>query len=188
MQFFGVFSTERDTNNQDVQWYGLGMGLFSEGCRACIEVTRFMGEAGLHGCCWEAVYNFAYCGLVVGIQPLNCQNLDFCPTSNVNQVSNILWMGEIHSHQSQTLVETRNDQFFLVVHQTTFPRQTHLIIESVCLFQASGLLVFTGKSYMPEDWLILKQVLQTAFGHSAFERFFCSKPCQAPFHVAQLLW
>ena len=30
--------------------------------------------------------HFAYCGFVVEIQPLNCQNLNCCSPSNVNQV------------------------------------------------------------------------------------------------------
>ena len=29
-----------------------------------------------HGCCWETFYIFAYCGLVVEIQPLNCYVLN----------------------------------------------------------------------------------------------------------------
>ena len=36
--------------------------------------------------CWETFYICAYCGLVVEIQPLNCENLSFCSPSNVNQV------------------------------------------------------------------------------------------------------
>ena len=36
-----------------------------------------------HGCCWETLYIFAYCGLV-GNPPLTAKH-DFCSPSNVNQ-------------------------------------------------------------------------------------------------------
>ena len=32
-----------------------------------------------HGCCWETFYILAYCGLVVGIQPLHCCFFVFAP-------------------------------------------------------------------------------------------------------------
>ena len=33
---------------------------------------RFGSKPPIHGCCWDTFYIFAYCGLVVELQPLNC--------------------------------------------------------------------------------------------------------------------
>ena len=38
-----------------------------------------------HGCCWETLYMFAYCGVVVEI-PTELLKLFFCSPFNVNQV------------------------------------------------------------------------------------------------------
>ena len=46
-----------------------------------------IGATFTGGCRWETFHIFAYCGLVVEIQPLNCYKFEnCCSPSNVNQV------------------------------------------------------------------------------------------------------
>ena len=40
-----------------------------------VVVTIFVAKNNSHGCRWEIFGMFAYCGLVVEIQPLDCHNL-----------------------------------------------------------------------------------------------------------------
>ena len=67
-----------------------------------------------HGCRWETFYIFAYCGLVVEIQPLSCPNFFFSSPSTVNQVSVFssvcsFWSGVLGRRPSTTSTKKNRD-------------------------------------------------------------------------------
>ena len=70
-----------NVNNNELEKLPDGLGELSPGSRNIRRVVKVMDRFP-HGCCWETFHISAYCGLVVEIQPRNCQDLDVClPTS-----------------------------------------------------------------------------------------------------------
>ena len=43
-------------------------------------------KSSRHVCAWDTFHIFAYCGLVVEMQPLSCYVFNLCSPSNINQV------------------------------------------------------------------------------------------------------